>query len=343
MATCRAWRVTRIRRAARALPRTGRGSGSAGPLPLVFFAQHLPSPPSLWSDKSPLEGAIAGGFGAAFGDKGHMALLLALVLAAITAVTVALLGMHVWWFPPDIAVHGPAIDHLFSVTFIITGVIFVAAQLGLAYLVWAHRSRGDGRRAVYSRGRDSIEILWLAAAAILFIGLEFMGYQTWARMHYTGLEPQALRIEVWGEQFAWFFRYPGPDGRFGPVHPAQMDDSTGNYLGLDRRHDPASKDDIVTATLGIPAGRPVELILRSKDVIHSFFVPELRIKQDLVPGMEMPIHFTATEQSLQEDGGRYEIVCAQLCGMGHYRMRAFLQIMTEKNFEKWLQQQAAMQ
>jgi len=272
-----------------------------------------------------------------------MALLFALVLTMITAVSVALFAMHVWWFPIDIAAHGPAIDHQFSVTFIITGIIFISAQLGLAYLVWRYRGRDDGGKAVYSRGRNMLELLWVVVAAILFIGLDFMGYRTWARMHFTGTQPQALRIEVWGEQFAWFFRYPGPDGRFGPVHPALMDDSMGNYLGLDRRHDAASKDDIVTATLGVPVGTPVELILRSKDVIHSFFVPELRIKQDLVPGMEIPIHFTTTEQGLKEDGGRYEIVCTQLCGLAHYRMRAFLQIMTEKNFEKWLQQQAAMQ
>ncbi len=272
-----------------------------------------------------------------------MAFLFALVLAMITAVSVALVAMHVWWFPIDIAAHGAAIDHQFSVTFVITGIIFVFAQLALAYLVWRYRGREDGRKAVYSRGGNAVELLWVVVAAILFIGLDFMGYRTWARMHFTGAQPQALRIEVWGEQFAWFFRYPGPDGRFGPVHPALMDDSMGNYLGLDRRHDPASKDDIVTATLGVPVGTPVDLILRSKDVIHSFFVPELRIKQDLVPGMEIPIHFTTTEQGLKQDGGRYEIVCAQLCGLAHYRMRAFLQIMTEKNFEKWLRQQAAMQ
>jgi cytochrome c oxidase subunit II len=95
---------------------------------------------------------------------------------------------------------------------------------------------------------------WTLIAAILFIGLDFMGYQTWARMHYTGAQPGALQIEVWGEQFAWYFRYSGPDARFGPVHPTMMDDSMGNCLGLDRQHDPASGDDIVTVTLGIPAG-----------------------------------------------------------------------------------------
>ncbi len=272
-----------------------------------------------------------------------MALAFALVLAAITAVSVALLSLHVWWFPVDITLHGPAIDHQFSVTFIAMGIIFVLAQLSLVYLVWRYRGRNDGRRATYLLSNNRLEFICMATAAILFIGLEFMGHRTWAQMHYTGAQPDAVRIEVWGEQFAWYFRYPGPDGIFGPVHPSLMNDAMGNYLGLDREHDPASRDDIVTATLGIPVDTPIELILRSKDVIHSFFCPELRIKQDLVPGMKIPIHFTVTNQALKEDGGRYEIVCTQLCGMGHYRMRAFLQVMTKTNFQKWLQRQAAMQ
>ncbi len=272
-----------------------------------------------------------------------MARAVALLIALITVVSVTLFSLHLWWFPVDIAAHGPAIDHQFTVTFIITGTLFVLAQLGLAYVIWRYHDRGEGRKAIYSHGPAKLEVSWTLIALILFVGLDFMGYRMWARMHYTGEEPGALQIEVWGEQFAWYFRYPGPDGRFGPVHPSLMNDAMANYLGLDREHDPASRDDIVTATLGIPVDRPVELILRSKDVIHSFFVPELRIKQDLVPGMEIPIHFTATQEALTNHGGRYEIVCAQLCGMGHYKMRAFLQVMTERNFEKWLKEEAAMQ
>jgi cytochrome c oxidase subunit 2 len=117
----------------------------------------------------------------------------------------------------------------------------------------------------------------------------------------------------------------------------KVDDATGNFLGLDRDHDADSKDDIVTATLGIPVNQPVELILRSKDVTHSFFVRELRLKQDLVPGMEIPIHFTATKV------GTYEIACAELCGLGHYKMRAFLNVMQPEDFQKWLQSMAQAQ
>jgi cytochrome c oxidase subunit 2 len=156
-------------------------------------------------------------------------------------------------------------------------------------------------------------------------------------MYFAPPPSDAMQIQVQGEQFAYYFRYPGSDGKFGPTHVDKVDDATGNFYGLDRDHDPDSKDDIVTATLGIPVNRPVELILRSKDVNHSFYVRELRIHQDLLPGIEVPIHFTATET------GQYEIVCSQLCGLGHYKMRAFLQVMTEPDFEKWLQGQAAQQ
>ncbi|HZP02031.1 MAG TPA: cytochrome c oxidase subunit II [Terriglobia bacterium] len=275
------------------------------------------------------------------------ALALAVLVALITIVSVAIFWGHYWWFPVDISTHGAAMDHQFNLTLIICGVVFIASQLGLAWFVWKYRDRGDGRKAAYYHGNNALEATWTTAAAIVFIGLNLLGYRIWAQTRFTGPSPGALRIEVWAEQFQWYFRYPGPDGEFGPSHPEKMNDAIGNYLGLDREHDQASKDDIVTATLGIPANREVELILRSKDVDHSFYCRELRVHQDVVPGMEIPVHFTTTDEALKhgEGGtpGRYEIVCTQLCGLGHYKMRAFLQVMPEQEFEKWLQQQAAMQ
>ncbi len=266
-----------------------------------------------------------------------MGLAIAVAVAVITVISVGIFWSHYWWLPPDISAHGWAIDHQMTLTFIVTGIIFVLAQLGLAYFVWKYSDRGDVRRATYSHGNNAMEATWTIACAILFVGLNLMGYHIWADIHFTGPAPGALRVEVWGQQFAWYFRYPGPDGQFGPTHVEKVNDATGNFLGLDRDRDPASQDDIVTATLAIPVNREVEVILRSKDVIHSFFVRELRLKQDLVPGMEIPIHFTATKM------GTYEIVCSQLCGLGHYKMRAFFRVMAEEDFDKWLQSQAAAQ
>jgi len=266
-----------------------------------------------------------------------MALLMALVVAVITIVSVILFASRIWWFPPNISTHGGAIDQQIILTMVVTGIIFVLAQLALAYLVFRHRDRGDGSRAKFFHGHNKLEALWTTAAAIMFIGLNLMGYRIWAGIHFVGAEPGAMQVEVWGQQFAWYFRYPGPDGKFGPTHVEKISDSTANYLGLDRDKDEDAKDDIVTSTLAIPVNRPVQLTLRSKDVTHSFWVRELRLKQDLVPGMIIPVHFTATET------GRYEIACVELCGLGHYRMRAFLQVQTEEDFQKWLQSMAEAQ
>lgn len=266
-----------------------------------------------------------------------MALAIAAVITLITLISVGIFLGHVWWMPVDISTHGYAIDHQMVLTLIITGIIFVLAQLGLAYFVWKYRDRGDGRKVIYSHGNPKLEATWTTAAAILFIGLNLMGFRAWADMYFRSAPPGALQIQVLGQQFAWYFRYPGPDGKFGPLHVDKVNDAGGNFFGLDRDNDPDSKDDVVTATLGVPVNRPVELILHAKDVTHDFYVRELRVQQDVVPGMEIPIHFTATTP------GRYEIACNQLCGLGHYKMRAFLQVMTEDDFNKWLANMAAQQ
>jgi cytochrome c oxidase subunit 2 len=137
---------------------------------------------------------------------------------------------------------------------------------------------------------------------------------------------------VLAKQFAWSFRYPGPDGQFGPTSAARMDDASGNPFGLDP-NDPAGKDDIVSGTLRIPAGRPVRLILNSPDVIHSFFVRELRLKQDVVPGMRIPLSFTV------DIPGTYEIPCAELCGLGHHQMRTTMIVMPSGDYGRWKQEQ----
>lgn len=266
-----------------------------------------------------------------------MALALALAITLITLISCGFFLSHHWWLPRPLSTIAPSIDHQLAVTFIVCGILFVVAELALACFIWRYRGQRHGASVRFSRGHRTLEAAWTVVAAVLFIGLGLAGYRLWGRVQFMGAPPGALQVEVWGEQFQWYFRYPGPDGRFGPVHPHLMNDSNGNYLGLDRRHDAASRDDIITTTLAVPVGRPIELILRSKDVIHSFFVRELRLKQDLVPGMEIPIHFTATRT------GKYEIVCSQLCGLGHYKMHTYLVVVKKPAFRKWLRQMAQEQ
>ena len=256
------------------------------------------------------------------------ALALALLLLGVAGVSVALFWAHVWWLPADISTTGPALDRQLQLTLLVCAVLFVRAQGGLAWAVWRFRERTDGRKAHGRCGNGKLEAAWTLAATALFVGMGCAGYRAWAAMYLSPAPPNALRIEVQAEQFAYSFRYPGPDGAFGPTHPGKVDDAAGNPFGLDRERDRASKDDVVTATLGVPVNRPLELLLRSRDVVHSFDVRELRIQQDILPGTELPIHFTATHT------GEYEIVCTQLCGLGHYRMRAFLKVMTEPDYER---------
>jgi cytochrome c oxidase subunit II len=135
------------------------------------------------------------------------------------------------------------------------------------------------------------------------------------------------------KQFAWNFRYPGPDGVFGRTDIKLVNDAAGNPLGIDP-NDPAGKDDIVSATLKVPVNKPIRLIMHSRDVIHNFYVRELRMKQDIVPGMEIPLHFTA------KTIGTYEVPCSELCGLGHFQMRTTMQVMSEADFEAWKKQQA---
>jgi cytochrome c oxidase subunit II len=132
-------------------------------------------------------------------------------------------------------------------------------------------------------------------------------------------------------QFAWYFRYPGADGKFGRTDPKLEDASAGGQaaLGIDTS-DPASRDDVVTGILEVPVNRDLDLTLRAHDVIHSFFVPQLRFKQDAVPGLNIHMHVRA------EQTGDYEIACAELCGLGHYKMHGMMKVVTEPEFEKWL-------
>jgi cytochrome c oxidase subunit 2 len=237
-----------------------------------------------------------------------------------------------WWFPAPITSFGREIDQQFHRTLIITGIVFVLSQLGLAWAVFRYRDRGQ--RASHIEGNQVMEILWTTATLVLFVGLGIYAERAWAEVHFRPASPGALQIEVTGQQFVWNFRYPGADGKFGRLDPKLVNASGGNPLGLDPG-DPAGKDDVVVPVMAIPVNREVELLIRSQDVTHSFFVRELRLKQDAVPGMLIRIHFTATQT------GQYEIPCAELCGLGHYRMRSFLTVMSQADYDKWLREQAA--
>lgn len=257
-------------------------------------------------------------------------MLLAGIIWLLTVVTGYFLYARVWWFPPPISKLGLAYDQQFSRTLLITGIIFVLAQVALGFAI--ARFRKNRGPVWHSHGNVRLEALWTVATVVLFLGIVAMGTRVWAGVHFDEAPPDAIPIEVTARQFAWTFRYAGPDGRFGRTDLKLVNEAAGNPLGLDDR-DPAARDDIVSASLKIPVGKPVLLRLRSRDVIHNFFVPELRIKQDMVPGMEIPLHIQADKI------GIYEAPCSELCGLGHFQMRTTMQVMSEANFEQWKRQQ----
>ncbi|MBI2689639.1 MAG: cytochrome c oxidase subunit II [Acidobacteria bacterium] len=254
---------------------------------------------------------------------------IAILIAALAGATLALFFQPRWWFPDAISAHAKAYDAHFVVTLWIVGCIFVFAQGLLAWVVFRYRDRGQAPEA--HEGSGKLEVIWTSATAVLFIGLAFAGQGIWAGIHLEASNPHALHVEVLAKQFAWSYRYAGPDGIFGRVDIRQIDDSAGNAFGIDSK-DPNGRDDITAALLRVPAGRPVELYLKSRDVIHNFFVRELRLKQDVVPGMTIPLRFTADKP------GTYEVPCSELCGLGHHQMRSALVVMAPGEFDAWLQE-----
>jgi cytochrome c oxidase subunit 2 len=261
-------------------------------------------------------------------------------LFAITIVVIAILSavpivMHTWPAPEDISTHGSLIDAQMSETMAEAGIAFLAAQFILAIFVWSFSNRAPGAKLkTFPGGAKGLVI-----GAVLLVGIEVLalgvfGVKAWADAYLIPPSANAMPIQVQAGQFAFYFRYPGPDGKFGAIHPEMINEGSQNLFGLDPEHDVEARDDVVAAELAIPVNKEVHLLMHAKDVGHSFFVRELRVQQDFVPGLDVSVHFTATKV------GKYEIVCTQLCGLGHYNMKAYLEVMSQPDFDSWLKQQA---
>lgn len=241
--------------------------------------------------------------------------------------TLALLRF--WPLPAEASAHGGALDrHLLLNLWIVLGLATLAHLLLLFGVVLRHRTtpREPSHTAAH---KLRLEYLPLLALSGLFAALAIHAERLWAASRYTGADPAALQVETTGMQFAWYFRYPGPDYTFGRTSPSLVDPSAGNPLGLDPA-DPHTADDLTTSELVLPSGREVDLALRAQDVIHGFAIPELRLKQNAVPGQTLHIHFTPTTP------GTYAILCTQLCGLGHFRMNATLRVISPADFVVWL-------
>ena len=216
-----------------------------------------------------------------------------------------------WWLPPRASTYAADIDFLFIVILVITGIALVIVEVGLLWFAIQYRAR-PGRKAYFTHGSNTAEIIWTAVPAVTMVILGIMSNGVWQKIKGRESVPaDAYAIAVAAKQFEWNATYPGPDGRL----------DTGD-------------DFTVRNQIHVPLGRATVVRLTAEDVIHSFFVPEFRIKQDAVPGMTINVWFEPTA------AGEYELGCAELCGMGHYKMRARVFVHAAEEFDAWAAQAA---
>ena len=219
---------------------------------------------------------------------------------------------HWLHLPEQASTYAHEIDGMFHLIMWITGVIFVIVEGILLGFLWKYRHR-DGRQAHYTHGNNRLEVIWTIVPALICVMLALLSRRIWTQIK-ENMPQEATQVHITGEQFAWNIRYPGADGKFD------------------------TPDDIVTLNqLHFPVGKPVVATLASKDVIHSFYLPEFRVKQDAVPGLKTRIWFEGNRV------GAWEIACAELCGLGHFRMKGFVTCDSPEDFQKWMAEQVAAQ
>lgn len=237
------------------------------------------------------------------------------------------------WLPPDLSVHGQGIDNLIFALHVFMVVIFVGWGIFMAYCLFAFRHRA-GHKAVYEPIKAAAsKYIEIGVVLIEIVLLFALSMPVWAK-YKEEVKPDedALRVRVVAQQFAWNIHYPGADGVFGRTSHELIDESL-NPIGLDE-NDPAAEDDLVTINqMYVPTNKKIAVSISSKDVIHSFFLPTLRVKQDAIPGIEVQVAFEAAEP------GFSEIACAQLCGLSHYRMRGEVHIVSPEEFDQWFKDQ----
>src|SRR5881275_2965468 len=204
-----------------------------------------------------------------------------------------------WWLPENVSTFGRDIDWLFHLIYAITGVTFILVAAALIAFLIMYRDR-QGRRAGYTHGNTTLEIVWTIVPALILVVLTALSAPAWSKIKMS-MPPSDVVVEVTAKQFNWQVKYPNSDQVF-----------------LDEMH--------------VPVNKVVHVHLKSQDVIHSFFVPQFRMKQDAVPGREIKQWFEATKP------GKYELPCAELCGFGHSGMRGWIYVHTADEYAKWAAQ-----
>jgi len=251
--------------------------------------------------------------------------------------------------PVNAVSHGFMMDMVLGWVHWVMFILFAGWGIYLIITLIKFNSKSNPKadyNGVQSHYSQFAEIGVIVIEAFLLVGLSI---PLWSQMRTTVPDAdEAIQIRVVAQQFAWNFHYPGPDGKFGKTR-ADLVDEQENPVGLDRSSDNASDDFYTVNQLHVPVNKKIRIDLSSLDVIHSFTLPELRVKQDAIPGMVIPVHFTATMTSdeflkttigTKREGKSLEVTCAQLCGLGHYRMRGFFTVHDDEGYQAWLDEQA---
>ncbi len=248
-----------------------------------------------------------------------------ILLIAVFDVSAEVRTSNLYWAPEVATVGGKRVDALLNFIFYLTAAVFVLTQVVYIYYLVKYRKR-PGSKAHYSHGNNKLEIIWTAIPTAIFLGLVIYSNRLWSELHSTPPD-DAVKVDIVSYQFGWDMRYPGADGRLGKVdvHSYSVD----NKFGL-VPDDPAGDDDFASTELVIPVGKPVHIYLHSRDVIHSFYVPAFRLYQAAVPGRTIAWVWFQTTRT-----GNFELACSQICGSGHYNMKAPIRVVTQEEFDKW--------
>ncbi len=236
-------------------------------------------------------------------------LLLVPILGVYTFVTA---DQHGWWFPDNVSTFGPSIDRLFVLIEVMVAVTFVGTEVLLAWFMWKYSKRRDDK-GIFSHGNHKLEMVWTAIPAVLLLVIAFAQMGTWAEIKFQKKFPKGEFsidepiAEVVASQFDWRVIYPGKDGVIGT-----MDDLENPFEFV------------------VPVDEDVVFHLKSRDVIHAFFVPEFRLKQDALPGHTIPMWFNATREDT------YDLICAELCGWGHYKMAGRVRVVSRAEYDQFL-------
>ncbi len=233
---------------------------------------------------------------------------------------------NLFWAPPSVTVGGAKIDVLLGFIFWLTIAALVLTQAVYIYYLVRYRRR-PGHKAHYSHGNNTMEFWWTIIPTAIFLLLAIWSNRVWYELTKSTPPPDAVTVDIVGYQFGWDIRYAGADGRLGAADVKRI--SLENKFGLDPA-DPAASDDFTSTELVIPVGKAVHVFLRSRDVIHSFYVPQFRLYQDAVPGRTIKWVWFQTTQV-----GEFELACSQLCGVGHYNMKAKIRIVPQEEYDKW--------